>query len=175
MEIGPNVQIIIISAIVILSFLFNSFSERTNIPAVLLLIFAGIGLKFGADQLGLSVPDLNGILSVMGTIGLIMIVREAAVDLKVKREKKGILIRSFLIALLVFLISSASLAGLLFELAPNASFADVKGWITSSARPLPGLAGRSVTGGMRRGGREVLPAAINSSTGAGQLRHRRAD
>ena len=106
MEIGPNVQIIIISAIVILSFLFNSFSERTNIPAVLLLIFAGIGLKFGADQLGLSVPDLNGILSVMGTIGLIMIVLEAALELELTRDKLPTIWKSLLGAFVGLLAST---------------------------------------------------------------------
>ncbi|MEM6805082.1 MAG: cation:proton antiporter, partial [Bacteroidota bacterium] len=125
MEIGPNVQIIIISAIVILSFLFNSFSERTNIPAVLLLIFAGIGLKFGADQLGLSVPDLNGILSVMGTIGLIMIVLEAALELELTRDKLPTIWKSLLGAFVGLLASTFAAAAIIHY------FVEGIDWMTS--------------------------------------------
>lgn len=115
---GFNSQYLILglSIVVILSYFFNIISHRFNIPSVILLIALGIGIEYGLKGLGVQFDEAYEFvfLEVVGIIGLIMIVLEAALDLKLKQEKKGILVRSFLIALLVFLISSASLAGLLY-------------------------------------------------------------
>lgn len=122
MEISANISIIIISAIVIISFLFNSFSERTNIPAVLLLIFAGIGLNFAAVQFGVPVPELNDILGVIGTIGLIMIVLEAALELELTRDKLPTIWKSLLGSLVGLLASTFAAALVIHYLIPDISW-----------------------------------------------------
>jgi len=97
-----------------LSYFFNVIAHKVNIPSVILHIALGIGIAFGLEKLGMKIPNQYNLitLEIMGTIGLIMIVLEAALDLKLEREKKWLLIKSFFVALLVFLLSSAGIAGL---------------------------------------------------------------
>ncbi len=98
---NPYVQVIAICVIIILSYLFNLFSKKTNIPSVLLLIILGIGIKLSLAYLGISTGiDLGEILELLGIVGLIMIVLEAALDLKLTKDKLPLILRSFFIALL---------------------------------------------------------------------------
>ena len=47
MEILSSYNIIIaVSVIIIVSFLFNGLSKKTNVPAVLMLIVFGVGLQY---------------------------------------------------------------------------------------------------------------------------------
>ena len=98
--------IIIASVIIILSYLFNVIAKRTNIPSVLMLIVLGVVIHQGMMHFGLSKDPLMPALEVLGNVGLIMIVLEAAIDLELKREKWPIIWKSLLIALLA-LIGSA--------------------------------------------------------------------
>jgi NhaP-type Na+/H+ or K+/H+ antiporter len=75
------------SVILILSFAFGEISRLTNIPAVLLLIVLGIGLKFGLDFIGLDDINFFPYLEILGIVGLIMIVLEAALELELRRDK----------------------------------------------------------------------------------------
>lgn len=103
------VLIIAISVVIVLSFLFNILAKRTNFPSVLLLIFLGIGVKFALDSLDIE-PNLFPVLEVLGIIGLIMIVLEAALDLELKREKTGLILKSMLIAFLALMSGSLLIA-----------------------------------------------------------------
>ena len=103
------------SAIVIISFWFNGISKKTNIPSVLMLIVLGIALQFGLKYIMGSEIDfeknLRGTLEIIGTVGLIMIVLEAALELELKREKLIPILKSMAIALLG-LVASAWVAAL---------------------------------------------------------------
>ena len=92
--------IILITSVVILSFLFNAVSERTNVPAVLMLILTGILIKVGLKALDVPEFELGPILEIVGIVGLIMIVLEAALDLELTKEKWPIIWKSFSVALL---------------------------------------------------------------------------
>lgn len=96
------VLIVGIAGIIILSFFFNILAKRTNIPSVLLLILLGMGLKGVLTHYDVLSEDLQlgSILEILGNVGLVMIVLEAALDLKLEREKTPLIIRSFLTALL---------------------------------------------------------------------------
>ena len=97
---NPYTAIIGGCIILILSYLFNWFSKLFNIPSVLMLILLGIGLRFGLDYLNISIIDnLQDVMVILGIIGLIMIVLEAALDLKLTREKSPMIIKSFFLAL----------------------------------------------------------------------------
>lgn len=111
--------IIAASLIIILSYLFNRVSEKSNIPSVLLLIFLGIlsrefiGL-FGVEKDRiLEIFSRIKILEVLGTLGLILIVLEAALELKIAKEKLKLISKSFFIALLGLLICMFGIAGIL--------------------------------------------------------------
>jgi potassium/hydrogen antiporter len=64
----------------------------------------GIIIRLIADHTGTDIPNLKTILPVIGTIGLILIVLEASLDLKIEKEKKGLLYKSFSSSVLLFLI-----------------------------------------------------------------------
>ena len=108
----PYIQIIIASSIIVLSYLFGKFAEKTNIPAVLMLIVLGIIMKLGLDSMHITLPDstIQGGLKVLGTIGVIMIVMEAALDLEFNEEKLPLIGRAVLIALLSLLFSIFGIA-----------------------------------------------------------------
>ena len=110
-EYNPYIAVIATSVVIILSYLFNVVSSKTNIPSVLLLILLGIGLKQVAVYFGIETGDLLfSVLEILGIVGLTMIVLEAALDLKLSREKWPIIWKSFLVALLALVITSVASA-----------------------------------------------------------------
>ncbi|MDG1147087.1 MAG: cation:proton antiporter [Crocinitomicaceae bacterium] len=117
------VLIIALAGIIILSFFFNIISKKTNIPAVLLLIGLGMGIKGAMNFYGLIDADLklNSLLEILGNIGLVMIVLEAALDLKLEKKKIGLIVRSFVIASLGLVGSMFALAGFFMYIFPNTS------------------------------------------------------
>lgn len=107
MEILSSYNLIIAaSVIIILSFFFGEIAQKTNVPSVLMLIVLGIGLKFGLDAMGLGDTNFFQMLEVLGIVGLIMIVLEAALELKLKREKLVPITKAFAIALVGLGIST---------------------------------------------------------------------
>ncbi|MFK7949721.1 MAG: cation:proton antiporter [Saprospiraceae bacterium] len=115
------------SAIIILSFFFNELSRRTNIPSVLMLIVLGIVLKIGIDTLGVKNLDFLPILKVLGTVGLIMIVLEAALELELKQEKLLPITKALVIAIVGLLVSTWIAALILHEFVEGMTMQ--KAWI----------------------------------------------
>ena len=89
-----NVYLLIFSLIVIVSYFFNSYSEKSGVPSVLMLIGLGVVIGFFKpwDE------TFDSLLKLLGTVGLILIVLEAALDLKLLKEKVGIIIKSLLVS-----------------------------------------------------------------------------
>lgn len=107
MEIFSSYNILIeASLIIILSFWFNGLAKKTNVPSVLMLILLGILIKLGLDFFAPSTPDFAGSLEILGTVGLIMIVLEAALELELKREKLVPILKSMAIALIGLVVSA---------------------------------------------------------------------
>ena len=104
--------IIAVSGIVIISYFFNVLSKKTNVPAVLMLITLGILLQIPAYYFDFNKATLKPVLEVLGIVGLIMIVLEAALDLELKREKWGIIWRSFSVALVGLILTALGCAAL---------------------------------------------------------------
>lgn len=107
------------SVIIILSFLFSEISKKTNIPSVLLLIALGVILKVILDQFGYQLPELMNLLTLLGTLGLIMIVLEAALELKLERDKYIPIAKSLLIAFVGLMLSIWVAAIILKEMVPG--------------------------------------------------------
>lgn len=103
--------IIIFSVTIIISYFFNLYAKKSGVPAVLMLIGLGIVINYSLRFSGLAKPDLLPILEVLGVVGLILIVLEAALDLQLLKEKVGLIIKSFLVAL-IGLAATAYLAAL---------------------------------------------------------------
>ena len=147
MEILNSYYLIIeVSVIIILSFLFNGISKKTNIPAVLMLIVLGVILQYALKYFNADNLNFFPILEVLGIVGLIMIVLEAALELELKREKLLPIVKSMAIALLG-LIGSAWIAALiLYNFIPEMTM--LSAWlyatplsILSSAIIIPSVSG----------------------------------
>ena len=107
MEIITSYNLIIeASVIIILSFFFGEVARKTNIPSVLMLIVLGIILKFALDAVGGGSINFFPILEVLGIVGLIMIVLEAALELELKPEKYLPIAKALGIALIGLLAST---------------------------------------------------------------------
>jgi NhaP-type Na+/H+ or K+/H+ antiporter len=107
----PYLIIIGICIMVGLSYIYDLASKKFRVPSVLFLIFTGMVLNQVADYFDHDYEQqLNSILQLLGIIGLIMIVLEASVDLKLSRDKIPLISKSLLIAFLVLLITTISIA-----------------------------------------------------------------
>ncbi len=101
------------SLIIIISYLFNLAASRYSIPSVLLLIVLGVALKGLVSAFGLKAPNLTPILEVLGTIGLIMIVLEASLDLELERGKRKVISKAFFTSLVTLLLSALLIGGIM--------------------------------------------------------------
>lgn len=103
--------VIAASLIIILSYFSNFVSRKTNIPSPLLLIGLGIAMQQGMEYMGIAgIPEQNLVLEVLGTVGLIFIVLEAALDLELSKEKWPTIWKSFVVALVGLVLSSFLIA-----------------------------------------------------------------
>ncbi len=105
--------LIALCIVTIISYLFNILAERLKIPSVILLIGCGIMLQSisGYYEMKFLVP--RTLLELLGVIGLIMIVLEGALDLKITPDKKKLITQSFLAAASVLLITTIAIADIL--------------------------------------------------------------
>ena len=99
--------LIVICSLVVLSYLFSIVSRYIRVPSVLLLLFAGVGFRMLADAYGLDIVFPPQLIETLGVVGLIMIVLEAGLDLKLEKRKVKLIRDSFLSALVIFIISTA--------------------------------------------------------------------
>ena len=102
---SPYALIIGSSIVLILSFFYGEISKKTSIPSVLMLIITGVLISAGLQAVGIVDINYRPILEIIGIVGLIMIVLEAALELKLDREKIVPISIAFGIALFGLLIS----------------------------------------------------------------------
>ncbi|HOY15423.1 MAG TPA: sodium:proton exchanger, partial [Saprospiraceae bacterium] len=108
-----------VCGLVILSYLFSIINRLTRIPSVLLLLGTGILLRYLSDlgELNFVIPPM--LVELLGTVGLIMIVLEAGLDLEITKNRLPLIGRSFLSALVIFIVSSLGVAGILYWWLPE--------------------------------------------------------
>lgn len=103
------------SMVIILSYFFNVISRKTNIPSVILLIALGLFIKKALSYFGAgTLPYEAMVLEFLGTVGLIFIVLEAALDLEISRDKWPTIWKSLLVALLALLGSTWAISQVLY-------------------------------------------------------------
>jgi hypothetical protein len=90
----------------LLAYLAEISSERTKIPSVIILLFLGWLANEATSRMNWNIPDLHLFLPILGTIGLILIVLEGALDLKMSRTKLTIIRTTLLMAILQMLLLS---------------------------------------------------------------------
>jgi potassium/hydrogen antiporter len=113
--------IITICSLLLLAYIFDISSTLTRIPSVILLLLLGWMVRQATNLFHIHVPDLNPLLPILGTIGLILIVLEGALELEMNKSKVRIIRQSFLAALLP-MVALALLLALAFRYTGHVSF-----------------------------------------------------
>lgn len=108
-----NAIIITLCVLLLIAYVFDLTASKTRIPSVILLLLLGFVVRELADILQVSLPDLTPVLPVLGTIGLILIVLEGALELEFNASKTPLIKRSFAVALLPMLALAFGLAWVL--------------------------------------------------------------
>ena len=122
--------IITLSALLLIAYIFDLSAKKTRIPSVIMLLILGFGVGQLMKMLQIPIPNLQPVLPILGTIGLILIVLEGSLELKLHPSKVGlinksiwgsfipILLLSFLIAFFFSLISEVPFRTLLINAVP---------------------------------------------------------
>lgn len=101
--------------LIIFSYLFDALARKTKFPSVVLLMLTGIIIRAVTSAYGYdSFSMLDNLIPVLGTVGLILIVLEGALELEINREKLPIIIKGFA-ASLVLLLANIFALTVLFE------------------------------------------------------------
>jgi len=108
--------IVLLCGLVVLSYLFDLLARRFKIPSVLLLLGTGLALNYLARAFQLRLEFTDKLLNLFGTVGLIMIVLEAALELRLERGKLRLLAESLAAAVLIFVLSALLLTLLIQQL-----------------------------------------------------------
>lgn len=116
-----NAIIITICSLLLLAYIFDISAARTKIPSVILLLFLGWGIKQITNLINLNIPNLDPVLPLFGTIGLILIVLEGSLELDFDKSKLLLIGKSSFIGLFPMLILSFVL-GFAFHYFGNISF-----------------------------------------------------
>jgi len=99
--------IIALCTLLLIAYSFDLSSKYTRIPSVILLLLLGWAVKQGTLFLGIQFPDLSQLLPILGTIGLILIVLEGALELELNQSKTPLIKKSMIAAILPMLALSA--------------------------------------------------------------------
>lgn len=111
LDVNAYTFIIFLSGVIIIASIYNVISEKLRIPTVLLLIGTGMVLgELNRKYQILNADLIDPVLEILGIMGLMIIVLEAALDLELKRSKIGTIIRSFSIAFILVVVTSLATA-----------------------------------------------------------------
>lgn len=102
--------IITVCSLLLLAYIFDISSALTKIPSVILLLLTGWLVRQLTFLFEIQVPDLNPLLPIFGTIGLILIVLEGSLELQLNKSKIQVIKKSFLIALISMVVLAFGLA-----------------------------------------------------------------
>lgn len=107
--------LIVLPLLIIFSYVFDIIARKTKFPAVILLMFTGISVRLATTIYGIDDFDfLDGLIPVLGTIGLILIVLEGALELNITIDKLPVIIKGFLAAGLILSLNVIAIS-LAFE------------------------------------------------------------
>jgi potassium/hydrogen antiporter len=96
--------ILTLCILVLLAYVFDFTSAKTKIPSVILLLALGYIVKQLCSLFDIVLLDLSGVLPILGTVGLILIVLEGALELELSNEKLPLIGKSVWVALIPIVV-----------------------------------------------------------------------
>ena len=138
--------LIVLPLLIVFSYIFDLIARKTKFPSVILLMFTRILIRIGTTVYGINeFGFLDNLIPVLGTIGLILIVLEGALELDITAEKFPVIIKGFLAAGIILILNIVAIS-LAFEhlLGMSAQAAVIYATplsIISSAVAIPSCAG----------------------------------
>ena len=140
-----NTAILVFSGLLVFAYLLDVFGRRTRLPPVVLLIVSGIAARQVLDRIDVPLSWVDPMVPIVGTLGLILIVLEGALDLSLRRERVALIGRASAVMLAGFVICVAGFTALFqqaFGLAfVPAALAAMSVAVISSAVAIPSVAG----------------------------------
>lgn len=114
--------LIILSGLVIFSYVFDLVASKTKLPSVLLLLVLGIGLRVLVDHLNLKIFNFMSILPTLGTVGLILIVFEGSLELKYDRDKNKLIKSAFFSAMFIQAVTVSVITYIIYQISGNSLY-----------------------------------------------------
>lgn len=109
--------LIVLPLLVVFSYIFDAIARKTKFPSVILLMFTGIIVRVGTNLYGFTEFEfLDQLIPVLGTVGLILIVLEGALELDINKEKLPVILKGFFAAAFILILNIIAVAWVLENL-----------------------------------------------------------
>lgn len=105
--------IFIASVLLLLAFGIEKLGRVSGIPSVVALISVGLIGNPVLGMFGVSINGIGAVVPVLGTVGLVLIVLEGALDIELSRERMPLVWRALVLATAGFLVCTAAFGLLL--------------------------------------------------------------
>ena len=137
--------LITVCILLLLAYVFDLTASFTKIPSVILLLVSGWLVKQACNALKINIPDLDPLLPVLGTVGLILIVLEGSLELQVDKTKIPMIRKSIAVACIPMVVL-AVLLGYFFQHLGGYTLKDsityaIPFCVVSSAIAIPSVSG----------------------------------
>jgi len=140
-----NTAILAAAALLLLSYAVEHFGRRFRVPGVVVLILCGLAARQILDALGIHLRWIEPIVPIIGTVGLILIVLEGALDLTVTRERSRLIVTAAAASVAGFAIGVAGFTFMFVKVLDLplsvASLAAIPFAVVSSAVAIPAATG----------------------------------
>lgn len=101
--------LIIISLLVIISYILEVAARKIHLSSVIFLIGIGLLLEVAVSTFKIKLPEMTSTLILLGGLSLVFIVLQGAMELKVEKQKRKMIVKMFVMS--IFPMICLSLAG----------------------------------------------------------------
>lgn len=140
-----NTSILFASGMLLAAYLLDMAGRRFRLPSVVLLIATGLVMRQVLDHFGHKLDHVDAIVPILGTIGLILIVLEGALDLEVTKDRQRVIGMSALASFVGIVVCTSAFTALFVLLLglhySVALIAAIPFAVISSAVAIPSAAG----------------------------------
>lgn len=134
--------ILIASVVLLAAFAVERFGRSTGFPAVIVMIGVGLAARPLLASLGVVVQGLDAVVPIVGVVGLVLIVLEGALDIRLRRDRVRAALAAFGIAVAGFVFCAAVFATVAAFVLPlgffGAAILAIPFAVVSSAVAIPG-------------------------------------